>query len=90
MACLGLFFVQLDLTVVNVALRAIGTDLGGGRAALQWVVDAYALALASLMLSAGDTADRRRQPARSPRSAPASHPRSTTPRARRVVQSESR
>ena len=58
MACLGLFFVQLDLTVVNVALRAIGTDLGAGRAALQWVVDAYALALASLMLSAGHTADR--------------------------------
>ena len=57
-ACFGLFFVQLDVTIVNVALRSIGGSLGAGTAALQWVVDAYALALASLMLSAGDAADR--------------------------------
>ena len=57
-ACFGLFFVQLDLTVVNVALRPIASTVGGSTAALQWVVDAYALALASLMLSAGDGADR--------------------------------
>ena len=57
-ACFGLFFVQLDLTVVNVALKQIGGDLGAGRATLQWVVDAYAIFLASLMLSAGDLADR--------------------------------
>src|SRR4051812_5134937 len=57
-ASLGYFFVLLDVTVVNVALADIGDDLGGGTAALQWVVDAYALVLASGMLATGDVADR--------------------------------
>jgi MFS transporter, DHA2 family, methylenomycin A resistance protein len=56
-ACLGYFFVLLDVTVVNVALVRMGSDLGTTRAGLQWVVDGYALVLASLMLSAGDIAD---------------------------------
>jgi MFS transporter, DHA2 family, methylenomycin A resistance protein len=56
-ACLGYFFVLLDVTVVNVALARMGTDLGTSRDGLQWVVDGYALVLASLMLSAGDVAD---------------------------------
>ena len=56
-ACFGLFFVQLDVTVVNVALRPIGSGLGAGTDTLQWVVDAYALALSSLILGAGDLAD---------------------------------
>jgi DHA2 family methylenomycin A resistance protein-like MFS transporter len=56
-ACLGYFFVLLDVTVVNVALANMGSDLATSRDGLQWVVDGYALVLASLMLSAGDVAD---------------------------------
>jgi MFS transporter, DHA2 family, methylenomycin A resistance protein len=56
-ACLGYFFVLLDVTVVNVALANMSSDLGTSRDGLQWVVDGYALVLASLMLSAGDVAD---------------------------------
>src|SRR4051794_8234956 len=56
-ACLGYFFVLLDVTVVNVALANMGSSLGTSRDGLQWVVDGYALVLASLMLSAGDVAD---------------------------------
>jgi DHA2 family methylenomycin A resistance protein-like MFS transporter len=55
--CFGYFFVLLDVTIVNVALPRIAAGLGTGRSGLQWVVDAYALALASLMLSAGHFAD---------------------------------
>jgi DHA2 family methylenomycin A resistance protein-like MFS transporter len=54
----GYFFVLLDVTIVNVALPDIGQGLGASRAELQWVVDAYALVLASFMLSAGDFVDR--------------------------------
>jgi DHA2 family methylenomycin A resistance protein-like MFS transporter len=57
-ATAGYGLVLLDVTIVNVALPAIADDLGAGRAALQWVVDGYALALACLMLSAGHLADR--------------------------------
>ncbi|HEY2056245.1 MAG TPA: DHA2 family efflux MFS transporter permease subunit [Solirubrobacterales bacterium] len=59
-ASAGYFFVLLDVTIVNVALARIGSGLGlgGSRAELQWVVDAYALVLAAGMLGAGDLADR--------------------------------
>lgn len=56
--CLGFFVIQLDVTIVNVALPAIQRELGGSLAGLQWVVDAYTLALASVMLTAGSEADR--------------------------------
>jgi DHA2 family methylenomycin A resistance protein-like MFS transporter len=56
--CLGFFVIQLDVTIVNVALPAIQREIGGSLAGLQWVVDAYTLALASIMLTAGATADR--------------------------------
>jgi DHA2 family methylenomycin A resistance protein-like MFS transporter len=56
-ACLGYFFVLLDVTIVNVSLANMSSDLGTSRDGLQWVVDGYALVLASLMLSAGDIAD---------------------------------
>ena len=56
--CLGFFVIQLDVTIVNVALPAIQLQIGGSLAGLQWVVDAYTLALASIMLTAGSTADR--------------------------------
>jgi len=57
-ALLGLFLVTLDASVVNVALPAMGRELHGGLSALQWVVDGYTLAFASLMLSTGALADR--------------------------------
>jgi EmrB/QacA subfamily drug resistance transporter len=48
----------LDVTVVNVALPAIAADLDASFAEMQWVIDAYALALAATLLSAGVLADR--------------------------------
>lgn len=50
--------VQLDVTVVNVALPRIGAELTADIAALQWVVDAYGLSFAVLLLSAGLLGDR--------------------------------
>src|SRR5262249_53621161 len=49
---------QLDATVVNVALPAIGRDLGGGTAALQWTIDGYLLTPAALLLFGGALGDR--------------------------------
>lgn len=48
----------LDVTVVNVALPSIQADLGASFTALQWVVDAYALTLAAVLLTCGTLADR--------------------------------
>jgi len=56
--CPGFFVIQLDVTIVNVALPVIQREVGGSLAGLQWVIDAYTLALASIMLTAGSTADR--------------------------------
>jgi DHA2 family methylenomycin A resistance protein-like MFS transporter len=50
--------VQLDATIVNVALQTLRTDLGGGVSAAQWVVDGYAVPFAACMLSAGALGDR--------------------------------
>jgi DHA2 family methylenomycin A resistance protein-like MFS transporter len=55
---LGFFLVQLDVSIVNVALSTIGHDLHSTFATLQWVVDAYAVAFAACLLSAGAIADR--------------------------------
>ncbi|HEY7430648.1 MAG TPA: MFS transporter [Streptosporangiaceae bacterium] len=57
--CTGYFLVLLDVTVVNVALPQISAGLGAGVSDLQWVVDGYALALASLMLAGGTVGDLR-------------------------------
>ena len=57
-ASFGFAVVQLDVTVVNVALPQVGTSLAAGTAALQWVVDGYTLSFAALLLSAGVLADR--------------------------------
>jgi DHA2 family methylenomycin A resistance protein-like MFS transporter len=50
--------VQLDVTIVNVALPKIGADFKATIAALQWVVDSYTLGFAALLLSAGSVGDR--------------------------------
>jgi MFS family permease len=55
--CLSVFMLLLDITIVNVALPDIQKDLGSTFEDLQWVVDAYALALAALMLASGSLAD---------------------------------
>jgi EmrB/QacA subfamily drug resistance transporter len=55
---LGSGMAMLDGTVVNVALRRIGTTLGASVAELQWVVNAYMLSLASLILVGGALGDR--------------------------------
>jgi MFS transporter, DHA2 family, methylenomycin A resistance protein len=55
--CAGYFLVLLDVTIVNVALPSIRAGLGAGVSGLQWVVDAYAIALAGLMLAAGTAGD---------------------------------
>lgn len=55
--CLGQFVIQLDLTAVNVALPGIGAGLGASTSGLQWVVDAYTLAVASLLLLGGRIGD---------------------------------
>jgi EmrB/QacA subfamily drug resistance transporter len=56
--CAGTFMLLLDVTIVIVALPNIQTGLGATFADVQWVVDAYALTLASLLLTAGVLADR--------------------------------
>jgi MFS transporter, DHA2 family, methylenomycin A resistance protein len=56
--CVGMFLVLLDVTIVNVALPRLQADLGAGVGSLQWIVDGYAVALASLMLPCGDLGDR--------------------------------
>jgi MFS family permease len=56
--CLRLFLVQLDTTAVNLALPAIADELHGSVSTLQWVVDAYNLAFASLLLTGGVLGDR--------------------------------
>jgi EmrB/QacA subfamily drug resistance transporter len=56
--CLATAVLMLDIAVVNTALPHIADDLNAGLSGLQWVVDAYTLALASVVLTAGSVADR--------------------------------
>ncbi len=55
--CTAIFMLLLDITVVNVALPDMQRDLDASFAQLQWVVDAYALTLATTVLAAGSLAD---------------------------------
>src|SRR5687768_9551644 len=55
--CVGVFMLLLDITIVNVALPDIQSDLDASLSDLQWVIDAYALSLAALLLTAGSLAD---------------------------------
>ena len=55
--CTGTFMLLVDVTIVNVALPDVATDLETTFSQLQWVVDVYALALAALVLGAGSLAD---------------------------------
>jgi EmrB/QacA subfamily drug resistance transporter len=55
--CLGTLMLLLDITIVNVALPQIQSSLGASFSDVQWVVDAYALTLAALLLTTGSLAD---------------------------------
>ncbi|MCW2546019.1 MAG: drug resistance transporter, EmrB/QacA subfamily [Mycobacterium sp.] len=55
--CLGTFMLLVDVTIVNVALPSMTQDLRTSFSSLQWVVDAYALALAALLMGIGSMAD---------------------------------
>src|SRR4051794_23835834 len=55
--CLAVFMLLLDVTIVNVALPSIQKELGSSFEDLQWVIDAYALALAALLLACGSLSD---------------------------------
>ncbi|WIB00677.1 MFS transporter [Curtobacterium sp. MCBA15_012] len=56
-AVLASFVVGLDSSVVNVALPAVRSELGGGLVVQQWIVDAYLVTLGSLILVAGALSD---------------------------------
>jgi EmrB/QacA subfamily drug resistance transporter len=55
--CIATFMLLLDITIVNVALPKIATSLKASFSDIQWVVDAYALTLASVLLTTGTLAD---------------------------------
>ncbi|VFU10139.1 MFS transporter [Methylocella tundrae] len=55
---IGFVVVQLDITVANVALPEIATEFGASTSGLQWIIDAYSLAFATLLLTAGVAGDR--------------------------------
>ena len=56
--CLSVFLIVVDNTIVNVALPTLVRDLGATTSQLQWIVDAYTLVFAGLLLAAGTMGDR--------------------------------
>lgn len=56
--CLSLFLAVVDNTIVNVALPTLSRDLGATTSQLQWIVDAYSLVFAALLLVGGSLGDR--------------------------------
>src|SRR4051812_47702651 len=55
--CVGMLMIVLDVTVVNVALPSIQSDLGFSTSSLAWVVNAYLIAFGGLLLLAGRLGD---------------------------------
>src|SRR5947209_3000870 len=56
--CLAALIINIDITIVNVALPSLVRELGATTTNLQWVVDAYNLVFAALILAAGSLSDR--------------------------------
>src|SRR4026209_1628830 len=56
--CAAVLAINLDTTIVNVALPSISEELDAGTRQLQWIVDGYNLAFAALVLAAGSLSDR--------------------------------
>lgn len=55
--CIGVFIAQLDSQVVNLAIKHVGSDLDAGISQLQWILDAYNLSYATLLLTGGALGD---------------------------------
>src|SRR5258705_10243116 len=64
--CLSVFVVSVDATIVNVALPTLSRELDADTADLQWIVDAYTLVMAGLLLSVGRPRHPLRPPGRLP------------------------
>src|SRR5437588_6296913 len=56
--CLAALIINIDVTIVNVTLPSLVRGLGATTTSLQWVVDAYSLVFAALILAAGSVSDR--------------------------------
>ena len=56
--CFGFFLVLFDTTALNVAVESMHRELGGSMSGLQWIVNAYTIAFASLVLGCGALGDR--------------------------------
>src|ERR1700736_716797 len=56
--CVAVFVINIDVSIVNVALPTLVRELGASTSRLQWVVDAYQLAFCALVLAAGSLSDR--------------------------------
>jgi EmrB/QacA subfamily drug resistance transporter len=56
--CLGFFMILLDGSALNIALPSLQREFNGSIAALQWIVNAYTIPLASVLLTAGNLGDR--------------------------------
>src|SRR6478672_4088778 len=56
--CAAVLAINLDTTIVNVALPSVSRELSAGTRQLQWVVDGFNLAFAGLVLAAGSLSDR--------------------------------
>jgi len=56
--CVSVFLIVVDNTIVNVALPTLARELGADTSELQWIVDAYTLVFAGLLLAAGSLGDR--------------------------------
>src|SRR4051812_36690213 len=56
--CFGFFLVLFDTSALNVAIGAMRRELGGSMSSLQWIVNAYTIVFASLVLTSGALGDR--------------------------------
>src|SRR5213083_3460830 len=56
--CSAALIINIDVTIVNVTLPSLVRELGASTTNLQWIVDAYTLVFAALILAAGSVSDR--------------------------------
>ena len=56
--CLSLLIIVMDNTILNVAIPSLIRDLGASNSEIQWIIDAYTLVFAGLLLTTGSLSDR--------------------------------
>lgn len=56
--CMSLFIIVMDNTILNVAIPSLITDLGASNSEIQWIIDAYVIVFAGLLLTSGSLSDR--------------------------------